>query len=102
MNGNSSLFNQAVDFSARNLSAFGESSYSGTWRGAGINGGANVVILSESNGVEPNFFVQNTANAFAGVHMIATEMPTGMTAPLARSGSRMKHRVRGRSKGDSP
>jgi len=75
VNGSNSAFGQQVDYSASGRSAFGESPESGAWRGAGTNGGANFVVLSVSNGVEPGFEAANLLQAFAGVHMIASTMP---------------------------
>jgi hypothetical protein len=69
-------FSNSVDYSYGGEVAWGESTNSGTWRGAYIDGGANVVILSLSNGMLPGFYYQNLGNAFAGAHMIGTTMPT--------------------------
>ncbi len=76
VNGNSVNFNNSVNYSFGGQVAWGESSNSGTWRGAYTDGGANVVVLSLSNGMEPGFYYQNVGNAFAGAHMIALTMPT--------------------------
>jgi hypothetical protein len=53
--------------------AFGESAYSGSWRGAGTNGGTNMAIISSScaeYGGMPNAIFP----LFAGVHVINTTM----------------------------
>ena len=75
--GGGDVFNGWIDYSTGSLVAFGESPSSGSWRGAGTNGGTNVAVLDLSNGMEPGFAAQNLIRAFAGVHMIATLMPTG-------------------------
>src|SRR5262249_19715867 len=62
--------------SNNNYVGWGESPSSGAWRGAGQNGNTNLVVLDLSNGVEPSFEWRNLSPAFAGVHMIATLMPT--------------------------
>ncbi len=57
--------------------AFGSSTQAGGWAGAGTLNGTNMVVLSLSNGVEPAFWGQNFVRAAAGVHLLATTMPTG-------------------------
>jgi hypothetical protein len=76
VNGSSSWFGQQVDISAGST-VFGESLNSHGWRGAATDGGSNLVVLSMSNGVEPEFFWNNFHNVFGGAHMVATSMPTG-------------------------
>lgn len=57
---------------------FGESTNSGTWAGAGTNGGINVAIIDNSNTLRsPAFGWQSIAPMFAGVHMIGVVMPIG-------------------------
>jgi hypothetical protein len=56
---------------------WGESPESGGWAGAGIDGGANLVVLDISHGVLPTFWVQTFVRANAGVQMIATMMTAG-------------------------
>jgi hypothetical protein len=68
-------FNGVVDYSDGNV-RFGESSTSGSWAGAGTNGGINFAVLDISCGVRPGLEFQGMFNAFAGVHNIATVMPT--------------------------
>jgi hypothetical protein len=66
----------SVNYSAGNKVAWGESPNSGAWRGAGLNGNVNLVVLDLSNGVMPDLFWQGLGNAFGGVHFIMTLMPT--------------------------
>jgi hypothetical protein len=81
-------YSNAIDYSTGRFIAFGESPTSGTWRGAGTDGGTNVVVLDLSNGLQPGFPIQNLMPAFAGVHEIMTIMPTyGDTAMVADRGS---------------
>ena len=89
-NSTSSIYGNAVEYSnIVNASAgWGESSNSGSWRGAGTNGGTNLVVLDLSNGLSWPFAWENLSSAFAGVHMIATLAPTaGDTAMVADRGS---------------
>jgi hypothetical protein len=50
---------------------FGESQYSGAWRGVGTNGGTNFVVM-DSSCASMTFRWNALTWAFAGVHMIAT------------------------------
>jgi hypothetical protein len=77
VNGNTAPFGDWVDYSSGNFIGWGESANSGSWRGAAENGGTNLVVLDLSNGMEPGFPFPNLYYAFAGVHIIATLMPTG-------------------------
>jgi hypothetical protein len=66
---------------------FGESSHSGSWAGAGTNGGVNLVVLDISCGAVPNFG-QELWPAFAGMHLFNTIMPIdGDTANTADRGA---------------
>ena len=56
---------------------WGESANSGSWAGAGTDGGTNLVVLDISHGILPPFWTQTLRSAFAGVHMIATLMTAG-------------------------
>jgi hypothetical protein len=80
-------FSGLADYSD-GLVSLGESSNSGGWNGAGTNGGTNFVILDLSCGVRPGHEVQGLWNAFAGVHNIATLMPTTYLADAIDSPSR--------------
>lgn len=67
---------------------WGESTSSGSWAGAGTNGGTNLVVLDISCGVLPPFWYQALRNAAAGVHMIATILVAGGdTANVADRGA---------------
>jgi hypothetical protein len=67
--------------------AWGESAISGGWASAGTNGGANVVVLHASFAELSNRH-QEVANAFAGIHMLATTfVHTGDTANIADRGT---------------
>jgi hypothetical protein len=86
VNGNNDKFGGQVNYSAGAV-AWGESSNSGAWRGVGTDGGTNLVVLDASLGVLPTFWVRQTQQAMAGVHMLATIMPvTGDTANVATRG----------------
>lgn len=81
-----SPFGNWVNYSS-GIVKFGESPQSGNWAGAGTNGGANMVVLDLSNGVEPEQFLANLGPAMAGAHILATIMPTGGdTASVADRG----------------
>ena len=56
---------------------WGESPQSGAWAGAGVDGGANLVVLDISHGVLPPFWYETLRNASVGVQMIATMMTAG-------------------------
>jgi hypothetical protein len=56
---------------------WGESPQSGSWAGAGTDGGANLVVLDISHGVLPPFWYQTFRQANAGVQLIATMMTAG-------------------------
>lgn len=58
---------------------WGEDSASGSWAGAGTNGGTNVVFLVNSCGLRPYFWAQQSP-AFAGAHLIASIMPVSNVA----------------------
>jgi hypothetical protein len=87
VNGSGDQFNGVVDYSA-GRAKWGESSNSGGWAGAGTGGGTNLVVLDASLGVLPTYWVQQTVQAMAGVHMLATIMPvTGDTNMVSVRGS---------------
>jgi hypothetical protein len=56
--------------------AFGESSSSGSWAGAGTNGNVNMTIMDVSCGATPGQEVNEYWNAFAGAHIISTVAPS--------------------------
>ena len=58
------------------LARFGESSVSGSWRGAGTNGGINFAVMDMSIAVRPGLEVAEVGPIFAGLHNLATIMPT--------------------------
>jgi len=87
VNGSNDQFNGIVNYSSGGVK-WGESKNSGAWAGAGTGGGTNLVVLDASLGVLPTYWVQQTQQAMAGVHMLATIMPvTGDTAMVADRGS---------------
>jgi hypothetical protein len=55
--------------------ALGESKFSGGYDGAGTNGGTNVAIIVNSCGIRSRYFIDDTANFFAGVHSVMMTMP---------------------------
>ena len=86
VNGSNDQFGGQVNYSA-GAAAWGESSNSGAWRGVGTDGGTNFVVLDASFGVLPTYWVRQTQQAMAGIHMLATIMPvTGDTANVADRG----------------
>jgi hypothetical protein len=58
---------------------WGEDSNSGSWAGAGTNGGTNLVFMINSCGLKPYFWFE-LSPAFAGVHLIAEIMPVSNVA----------------------
>jgi hypothetical protein len=71
------------------LVTFGESPESGGWDGAGTNGSLNLVVMDISFGVTPTMYDEQLGNAFAGLHLWATIMPTyGDTSDVADRGSK--------------
>jgi hypothetical protein len=65
----------AVDYSSGGV-AWGEDPSSGSWAGAGTNGGVNFVVIDNSCGITPDLYYPELINAFAGVSTIALIMPT--------------------------
>lgn len=55
---------------------WGKSPNSGPWGGAGTGGGLNAAILDMSHGVKPLMWQRQLVPAMAGIHFIATIMPT--------------------------
>jgi hypothetical protein len=53
---------------------FGESNYSGSWRGAGTDGGANVVFITPSCALRPPYW-DEMYTIGGGAHVIATIAP---------------------------
>jgi hypothetical protein len=68
-------FGHFVNYSDGNV-RWGESSISGSWGGAGTNGGINFGVLDVSCGIRAGLEADGLWNAYAGVHNIATIMPT--------------------------
>jgi hypothetical protein len=86
VHGSNDQFGGIVNYSNGGVK-WGESKNSGSWAGVGTNGGTNLVVLDASLGVLPTFWVQQTVQAMAGVHMLATIMPvTGDTAMVSVRG----------------
>lgn len=56
--------------------AWGEDSASGSWGGAGTNGGTNVAILLNSCGFRSRLLAAETSNMFAGIHSLLVAVPT--------------------------
>lgn len=54
---------------------WGESTNSGGWSGAGTNGGQNFAIISNSCGLRPSLYWQETNRLFAGIHALGIIMP---------------------------
>lgn len=82
-----------IDYSANGsngpkLVSWGESVPSGSWAGAGTNGGTNLIISDQSFGTEPGLWFYQMYSALAGAHLFGTCMPTaGDTANVATRGS---------------
>jgi hypothetical protein len=86
VHGSQDKFGGIVNYS-NGSAKWGESTNSGNWAGVGTNGGANLVILDASFGVLATFWVQQTIQAMAGAHMLATIMPvTGDTSDVSDRG----------------
>jgi hypothetical protein len=67
--------------------AWGEDTYSGTFAGAGSNGGLNLVVLINSCGMNAPFY-SHYWSAFAGVHSVAGILPLeGDTVDVAARGT---------------
>jgi hypothetical protein len=90
----SDAFGHAATFS-NGLVRFGESATSGGWAGAGTNGGVNFAILDISCPVRPGLEGAMMWNAFAGVHSIATIMPTTWDSDTRDDGLRGFNFARG-------
>jgi hypothetical protein len=76
-----------VDYSTGPVS-LGESNYSGTWRGAGSNGGVNLVVIDSSCSITATMYDWDLGAAFGGATTISAMMPThGDTADVADRGS---------------
>jgi hypothetical protein len=87
VNGNHDQFGGIVDYSSGGAK-WGESRNAGGWAGVGTGGGTNVAVLDASLGVLPTYWVTQTVQAMAGLHMLATIMPvTGDTAIVSDRGS---------------
>jgi hypothetical protein len=77
VDGNPAL--QTYNFNAdigSGLAKWGKSPNSGPWAGAGTGGGLNAAVLDMSHGVKPKMWQQQLVPAMAGIHFIATLMPT--------------------------
>lgn len=86
VDGDNDQFGHAVNYSAGTV-AWGESSNAGAWRNVGTDGGTNLVVLDASFGVLATYWVRQTQQAMAGIHMLATIMPvTGDTANVSDRG----------------
>jgi len=64
----------AINYST-GLVKWGESPQSGSFAGAGTNGGINFGLLSNSCGVRPGFMMQQTLPLFAGMTVLGIVMP---------------------------
>jgi len=73
--GNVVNYGTTYGLSAAKSFALGESSTSGSFGGAGINGGANVMMLINSCGFRSHTYLQDMAYMHAGVHMVMVSMP---------------------------
>lgn len=86
VNGDNDQAGHQVNYSGGAV-AWGESTSSGGWRNAGTDGGTNLVVLDASLGVLATYWVRQTVQAWAGLHMLATILPvTGDTAMVADRG----------------
>jgi hypothetical protein len=68
-------YSNVINYSSGARIKFGESSNSGTWGGAGTNGGQNFAIISNSCGLRPSFYWEETHQLFAGIHALGIIMP---------------------------
>ena len=68
VDGDNDQFGHAVNYSAGTV-AWGESSNAGAWRNVGTDGGTNLVVLDASFGVLATYWVRQTQQAIAGIHM---------------------------------
>ena len=80
-------FNGFVNYTGGPI-RFGESGRAGGWAQAGTHGGTNLVVLDISHGVLPPYWRETLAQAFAGVHMIATLMTQAATRPTSHNAGR--------------
>jgi hypothetical protein len=83
----SDRFNGRINYTSGPI-RWGESPQSGGWAGAGMDGGANLIVLDISHGVLPPFWAETFSRANAGVQLIATMMTAGGdTANVADRGA---------------
>jgi len=71
-----------IDYTSGNV-RWGESTNSGTWAGAGTNGGINFGLLSNSCGVRPGLEVDELIPLFAGMTVLGIVEPFTRNNPLA-------------------
>lgn len=99
--GNLVYYGQSFGLAATTNIALGEDLASGSWSGAGTNGGTNVAILVNSCGVRSKYMNSGTGNMFAGVHALMMTMPsnaviqTGMPSPTVQYSDTAQWSARG-------
>lgn len=85
--GTASYFGDAVTYGT-GMVGLGETTYAGSWGGAGTNGGLSFAIFDVSCGLFAPYWWSELGNAFAGVQNVATIMPTSMGSDTTDSPSR--------------
>lgn len=73
---------QSVDYTSGPV-RWGEDPSSGSWRGAGTNGGINFAIIDNSCGITPDLYIPELLNPFAGISSIGLIMPTRVGSDTA-------------------
>jgi hypothetical protein len=74
VNSSQNMFSNRANYSG-GRAKWGESKTAGDWAGAGTDGGTNLVVLDASWGVLASFWYEQTNQAMAGVHFVATTLP---------------------------
>jgi hypothetical protein len=64
-----------LDYTNGGIIKWGENRYTGNWAGASTNGGSNFSIISNSCGLRPPYYYQETRNLFAGLQLLGIIMP---------------------------
>ena len=75
IHGNTVWYGTSSSGVAARTIGLGESSNSGSWAGAGTNGGTNVAAIVNSCGIRSHHFLKDTQNFYAGVHSVMMTMP---------------------------
>jgi hypothetical protein len=82
--GNLVTYGQTFGQAAAKSIAWGEDAASGSFGGAGTNGGTNVGIIVNSCGIRSRYMDSTTSYMFAGVHSVMMAMPTNAIIPFGQ------------------